>query len=168
MCSHLPHPTQDQHLTQDQRPTQVEIRHEKIWELAKATPLMDIAKASSIGSEPDLLRLESLRMEETAPAASSTLRSKDSPSRPVSEPFLFNSSNVKEGGLTLYVGGFQTVMGMTVNGCSTALTEELFAFASDLEWDYELEALGTSTEGGHIFPSIRTRVEGEEEDAPNF
>ena len=131
MSSHLPHPTQDQHLTQDQHPTQVGIRHDKIWELTEATPWRDRSKASSIGSEPDLLRSECLRMDETAPAASSALRSKESPSSPVSEPFLFNSSDLEEGGLTLYAGGFQTVMGMTTSSCSTTLPEEPFAFAAD-------------------------------------
>ena len=62
------------------------------WELIEETPWRDRAKASSTGSAPDLLRSESLRMDETAPAASSALRSKESPSPPVSEPFLFNSS----------------------------------------------------------------------------
>ena len=130
MSSHLPYPTQDQYPTLDQHPTQVEIRHDKIWELTEATPWRDRAKASSTGSMPDLLRSESLRMDETAPAASSALRSKESPSPPVSEPFLFNSSALEEGGLTLYAGGFQTVMDMTFNGCLTALPEELFAFAA--------------------------------------
>ena len=82
-----------------------------------------------MGRAPDLLRSESLRMDETVPAASSALRSKESPSPSVSEPFLFNSSALEEGGLTLYVGGFQTVIGMTSNGCSAGLPEESFSFA---------------------------------------
>ena len=107
-------------------------------------------------------------MDETAPAASSALRSKESPSPPVSEPFLFNLSDLEEDGLTLYVGGFQTVMGMTASDCSTALPDEPFAFAIDSEQDCELEALGTSAGGDNIYPDVRTEVEGEEEDAPNF
>ena len=53
------------------------------------------------------------------------------------------------------------MMGMTASGCSTALPEELFAFAADLEWDCELKALGTSTGGGNICLGVRTGVEGE-------
>ena len=60
------------------------------------------------------------------------------------------------------------MMGMTASGCSTALPEEPFAFATDLERDCKLEALGTSARGGNICPDVRTGVEGEEEDAPNF
>ena len=59
-------------------------------------------------------------------------------------------------------------MGMTANGCSIALLEEPFAFATDSERDCELEALGTSAGGGNICPDVRTEEEGEEEDAPNF
>ena len=69
-------------------------------------------------------------MDETAPAASSALRSKELPSLPVLESFLFNSSALGEGGLTLFASGFQTVMGMTANGCSTVLPEGPFAFHS--------------------------------------
>ena len=72
-------------------------------------------------------------MDETTSAASSVLRSKESPSPSVSKPFLFNSSALEEGGLTLYAGGFQTVMGITSNGCSTVLPEEPFAFAAKPE-----------------------------------
>ena len=93
-------------------------------------------------------------MDETAPVASSVLRSKESPSSPVSEPFLFNSSDLEEGGLTIYAGGFQTVMGMSVSGCSTALPEEPFAFAADLERDCELKALRTSAGGDNIYPDV--------------
>ena len=60
------------------------------------------------------------------------------------------------------------MMGMTASGCSTTLLEEPFAFAIDPEQDYELEALGTSTGDGNIYPDVRTGVEGEEEDALNF
>ena len=84
-----------------------------------------------MGSAPDLLRSKSLRIDETVPAASSALRSKESPSPPVWEPFLFNSSTREEGGLILCAGGFQTVMGMTASGCSTALPKEPFAFAEE-------------------------------------
>ena len=58
------------------------------------------------------------------------------------------------------------MMGMTASGCSTALLEEPFAFAADLEQDCELEALKTSAGGDNICPGVRTWVEGEEEDAP--
>ena len=46
------------------------------------------------------------------------------------------------------------MMGMTTNGCSTALLEEPFAFAADPERDCRLKTLGS--------------LAGEEEDAPNF
>ena len=130
--------------------------------------MRDRAKASSTGSKLDLLRSKYFRMDETALAASSALRSKESPSSPVSKPFLFNSSDLEEDGLTLYAGGFQTVMGMTASGCSTALPEEPFAFATYSERDCGLEALGTSAGGGNICPDVRMEVEGEEEDALNF
>ena len=105
-------------------------------------------------------------MDETAPTASSALRSKKSSSPSVSEPFLFNSSALEEGGLTLCAGGFQTVMGITSNGCSTVLPKESFAFATEPERGYELEALGISVGDDNTCPGIRTWVEGEEEDAP--
>ena len=130
--------------------------------------MRDRDKASSTGSAPDLLRSKSLRMDETAPAASSALRSKESPSPSVLEPFLFNSSSFEEGGLTLYVGGFQTVMGITSNGCSTVLPEESFAFAAEPERGCELKSLGILAEGDNSYPGIRMWVEGKEEDAPNF
>ena len=60
------------------------------------------------------------------------------------------------------------MMGMTANGCSTTLPEEPFAFAADPERDCELEALRTSVGDDNICPDVRTWVEGEEEDAPNF
>ena len=83
-------------------------------------------------------------MDETAPAASSALRSKESPSPPILDfgSFIFNSSALREGDLTLFVSGFQTVMGMTANGCSTAPPKRLFAFAADLERGYELKTIG--------------------------
>ena len=107
-------------------------------------------------------------MDETAPAASSALRSKESPSPSVSEPFFFNSSALKEDGLTLCAGGFQTVIGMTSNGCSAALPEESFAFTIEPEWGYELRALRTSAGGDNTRPGTRTWLEREEEDAPSF
>ena len=117
---------------------------------------------------PDLLRSESLRMDQTAPAASSALKSKESSSPSVSEPFLFNSSALEEGGLTLCAGGFQTVIGMTSNGCLATLPEESFAFAAEPEWGCKLRALGTSAGGNNSCPDTRTWVEGEEEDSPSF
>ena len=117
-----------------------------------------------MGRAPDLLRSESLRMDETAPAASSELRSKESPSPTVSEPFLFNSSALEEGGLTLYTGGFQTVMGMTSNGYSAVFPEESFAFAAEPDRGFELRALGTSIGGDNTCPGTRTWVDREDED----
>ena len=102
------------------------------------------------------------------PAASSALRSKESTSPPFSESFLFNSSALEEGGLTLYAGGFQTVMGITANGCSTALPEEPFSFVADPEQGCKHKTLGTSAGGDSACLGIRTWVKGEEEEAPNF
>ena len=60
------------------------------------------------------------------------------------------------------------MMGMTFNGCSTALPEEPFTFAAEPERGYELKTLGTSVGGDNTCPGIRAWVEGEEEDALNF
>ena len=115
----------------------------------EATPWSDRAKASSTGSAFDLSRSKSLRMDETAPAASSALRSKESPSLPIfySGAFLFNSSTLRGGDLTLSIGGFQTVMGITSNGCSEAPPKRLFAFTTDLEGGCELKTIGASAVG---------------------
>ena len=147
MGSHLPHPTQNQCPTQGQPSTQNEIRYDKIWELTEATPWRDRAKASSTGSALDLLRSASLRMDETTPVVNSTSRSKESTSPPLSKSFFFNSYAFEEGDLTLFIGGFQTVMGMIVNGCSTALPEGPLAFAADPERGCELKTMGTSAAG---------------------
>ena len=168
MSSHLPHPMLNQCPTQDQHSAPNKIRHDKIWELIEATPWRERAKASSTGSTLDLLRSESLRMDETTPTASSTLGRKESPSPPVSESVIFNPSALGEGGPTLFAGGFQTVRGMTANGCSTAQPEGPFAFAENPERGYELKTLGASAEGDSACSGFRTWVDGEEEDAPNF
>ena len=107
-------------------------------------------------------------MDETAPAASSALESKESPSPLVLGLFPLNSSALDEGGAALYTEGFQTVMGMTSNGGSTALPEESLAFEAEPERGCELEALGTLDEGGITCPHTWTWVEGEEEDDSNF
>ena len=107
-------------------------------------------------------------MDKTAPAASSTLKSKESPSPSASGSFLLNSSALEEEGSALYAGGLQTVIGMTSNGGSAALSEESLAFAAEPERGCELGVLGTSAGGGNTCPSTRTWVEGEEEDVPNF
>ena len=107
-------------------------------------------------------------MDETTPAASSALKSKESPSPLASGRFPLNSSSLDEGGFALYAGGLQTVIGMTSNGGSAALLNESLAFAVEPERGCELGALGTSDEGGNTFPSTRVWAEGEEEDVPNF
>ena len=117
---------------------------------------------------PDILRSESLRMDETAPAESSALKSKELPSPSASGRFLLNSSALEEEGSALYAGGLQTVIGMTSNGGSAALLEESLAFATEPERGCELGALGTLDGGGNICPSTLTWAEGEEEDVPNF
>ena len=128
-----------------------------IYELTEATPWSDRAKASSTGSAFDLSRSESLRMDETALAVSSALRSKEFPSSPIfdSGSFLLNSYALRGGDLALFVGGFQTVMGITTNGCSTAPPKRLFAFVVDLEWGYELKTMGASTAGDYARFGLR-------------
>ena len=88
-------------------------------------------------------------MDETAPAASSALRSKESPSSSIfdSGAFLFNSSARRGGDLILSVGGFQTVMGITANGCSANPPKRFFAFEADLEGGCELKTIGASAAG---------------------
>ena len=107
-------------------------------------------------------------MDETAPAASLALESKESPSPSASGLFPLNSSSLDEGGAALYAGGLHTVMGMTSNGGSAALLEESLAFPANPERGYELGALGTSDKDVITCPSTRTWAEGEEEDDPNF
>ena len=107
-------------------------------------------------------------MDETALAASSALKRKEFPSPSGSRRFLLNSSALEGGGFALYVGGLQTVIGMTSNGGSAALPEESLAFAAEPERGCELEALGTSAGGGNTCPNTQTWVEGEEEGIPNF
>ena len=121
-----------------------------------------------MGNALDLLRSASLRMDETAPAVNSTSRRKESPSPPLSESFFFNSSAFEEGDLTLFVGGFQTVMGMIANGCSTALPEGPLAFAADPERGCKLKTMGTSAAGDSACFGFQTGIEEEEEDASNF
>ena len=136
----------------------------------EATPWRDRAKASSTGNAFDISRSESLRMDETAPAASSALRSKESPSLSIfdSGSFLFNSSALLESDLTLFFGGFQTVRGMTANGCSTTPPKRLFPFAVDLEWGCELETVGASARGDCARSDFQIGADREDEDAPNF
>ena len=106
-------------------------------------------------------------MDETTPAASSTSRSIESPSPPVSELFFFNYSFFKESGLTLFIGEFQTVMGKIANGCSTALPKGPFVFVAPKR-GYELKILGTSAGGDISCSGFWTGVDEEEEDTPNF
>ena len=76
-------------------------RHKKTQELTEATPWRDRAKASSIGMAPDILRSESLRMDEIAPVASSALESMEFPSPSASGRFLPKSSAIEGGGSAL-------------------------------------------------------------------
>ena len=107
-------------------------------------------------------------MDETAPAASLALKSKESPSPSASGRFLLDSSSLEGGGLMLYTRGLQTVIGITSNGGSAALLEESLAFAAEPEQSCELGALGTSAGGGYTCPCTWTWVEGDEEDVPNL
>ena len=130
--------------------------------------MRDRARASSTSRAPDLLRSESLRTDEIAPAASSALKSKESPSPSASGRFLLNSSALDGGGSALYTGGLQTVIGITANGGLAALPEESLAFVAELERSYKLRALGTLAGGGNTCPCTRTFAEGDEEDVPNL
>ena len=130
--------------------------------------MRDRAKASSTGRAPDLLRSEYLRMDKTAATASSALRSKKSPSPSASEPFLFDSSALEEGGSTLYAGGIPNSDRHDLQRMFSSLPEESFAFAAEPEQGCELRALGTSAGGYNTCPGIRTWAEGEEEDTPSF
>ena len=121
-----------------------------------------------MGRTPNLLRSESLRMDETAPATSLALKRKESSSPSASKRFLPNSSALQGGGSTLYAEGLQTVIGITSNGGSTALPEEPLAFAAEPERGWELGALGTSTGGSDTCPYTRAWVEGDDEDVPNL
>ena len=77
-------------------------------------------------------------------AASSGLESKESLIAPAFgfNFFLFGSTIPRGGDLALSEGGFHTVIGITVNGCSTAAPERPFAFTSGLEGGSEVKARG--------------------------
>ena len=60
------------------------------------------------------------------------------------------------------------MMGMTSNGCSTTLLEEIFAFATEPEQGCELKTSRALAGGDNTCLGIRTWIEGEEEYAPNF
>ena len=109
-------------------------------------------------------------MDETAPAARSALRSRESPSPPLSDlgSFLFDYSALREGNLTPLVGGFQTVMGTTTNGCPMASPKGFSASTVDLERGYELKVVGASDGGEGARSGFRTCIDGEDEDAPSF
>ena len=107
-------------------------------------------------------------MDETAPAASSTLESKESPSPSASKRFLPDSSAFEGEGSTLYPGGLQTVIGITSNGGAAGFPKESLAFTAEPEWSCELGGLGTSARGGDTCPYTRVWVEGDDEDVPNL
>ena len=109
-------------------------------------------------------------MDETAPATRSALKSKESPSSLIfySGAFFFNFSARRGGDLTLSVGGFQTVMGTTANGCSADPPKRFFAFAADLKGGYELKTIGASAVGDGARSGFLIGVDGEDEDASNL
>ena len=107
-------------------------------------------------------------MDETAPAASSTLESKESPSPSASKRFLPDSSAFEGEGSTFYVGGLQTVIGITSNGGAAAFPKESFAFVAEPERSCELRALGTSAGGNDTCPCTRVWLEDDDEDVPNL
>ena len=148
-------------------------------------PFLQLSPLRRKGSYPrlvspggfDLSRSESLRIDESGPTSSSELRSKESSSSPIfgSGSFPFSSSTLREGDLTLFGGGFQTVMGITANGCSTTPPTRFFAFVVGLDRGYELKTVGASTGGdcSHFgfwigVAGFRTGVDREDEDVPNF
>ena len=109
-------------------------------------------------------------MDETAPAASSALRSRESPSPPLYSPrsFLFDSSALRGGDLTLLVGGFQIVMGTIASDCLMASPKGISAFVVDLERGCELKVVGASDGGEGARSGFQTCIDGEDEDASNF
>ena len=101
------------------------------------------------------------------PAASSALESKESLFSLTLgfDFFLFSSAALRGGDLAFSAGGFYTVIGIIVNGSSTAAPKRLFASASGLEGGGELKTRGASARGDDDRSGSRA---GEVEDAPNF
>ena len=97
-----------------------------------------------------------------APAASSRLESKESLTASAFgfDFFLFGAAIPRGGDLALLEGGFHTVIGITVNGCSTAAPERPFAFTSSLEGGSEVKTRGNDARSGSWT--------GEGGDAPKF
>ena len=89
-------------------------------------------------------------MDETAPAASSALESKESLMAPAFglDFFPFGSATPRGGDLMPSGGGFHTVIGITVNGCSTAAPERPFAFTSGLEGGSKVKTRGDDASSG--------------------
>ena len=83
-------------------------------------------------------------MDETAPAASSALESKESliASAFGFNFFLFSSAVPRGGDLALSEGGFHTVIGRAVHSCVTAAPERPFAFMSGLGGDSKVKTRG--------------------------
>ena len=81
-------------------------------------------------------------MDETAPAASSALESKESliASAFGFNFFLFNSVVLRGDDLALSKGGFHTIIGRTVNGCATAAPKRPFASMSGLGGDSKVKS----------------------------
>ena len=81
-----------------------------------------------------------------APAASSALESKESliASAFGFNFFLFNSVVPRGDDLALSEGGFHTVIGRTVNGCTTSAPERPFAFTLGLGGDNKVRPRGAT------------------------
>ena len=94
-------------------------------------------------------------MDETAPATSSALESKESliASAFGFNFFLFNSVVLRGGHLALSEGGFHTVIGRNVNGCATSAPERPFAFTSGLGGDNKVKPRGGGGGGGGATPA---------------
>ena len=88
-------------------------------------------------------------MEETAPAASSALESKESwvSSTFAFGFFLFSSAAFRGGDWTFSKGGFQTVIGITTNDYPAATFEGILAPPSGVEEIGGLKITGASAKG---------------------
>ena len=97
-----------------------------------------------------------------APVASSALESKESliASAFGFGFFLFGSAIPRGGDLAFSEGGFHTVIGIIVNGCSTAAPERPFAFTSGLGGGSEVKTRGDD--------ALSSSWAGEGGDAPEF
>ena len=136
--------------------------------LTEMTPWSDRVRASSTDRASIFLRSESLRMDETAPAASSAFDSSESSSPSAPKRSLLTSSGIEGGSSVLSSRGFQTEIGITSNGDSVALPEGPLVTAAGEERRRRPVTLGTSAKGGSACPFSWILAEDDGEDAPNL